>query len=68
MQSVYQNTLWFLKSPPPILKSNTINTNYFTTFLKTSDSDFQIIIDKHKCDVNGGFILELIKICYINNL
>ena len=39
MQSVYQNTLWFLKLHvdffPLILKSNTINTNYFTTVLKT---------------------------------
>ena len=31
-------------------------------------SNFQIIIDKHKCDVSGGPILELIRICYINSL
>ena len=45
-------------------KSNIIDTNYFTTFLQTTDvtfSNFQIIIDKHKCDVSSRSILELIK-------
>ena len=48
-------------------KSNIIDTNYFTTFLQTTDvafSNFQIIIDKHKCDVSGEPILELIRICH----
>ena len=48
-------------------KSNIIDTNYFTTFLQTTDvafSNFQIIIDKHKCDVSSEPILELIRICH----
>ena len=31
-------------------------------------SNFQIIIGEHKCDISSGLILELIRICYINNL
>ena len=31
-------------------------------------SNFQIIIDKHKCGVSGRPILELIRIYYINSL
>ena len=31
-------------------------------------SNFQIIIDKHKCDVSGGLILKLIRIFHINSL
>ena len=57
-------------------KSNATVTNYFTTFLKTINvtncwcgfSNFQIIIDKYKCNVSGRLILELIRICHINSL
>ena len=37
-------------------------------FYKRLMWNFQIIIDKYKCDISGRPILELIRIYHINNL
>ena len=51
------------------LLSDTTDTKLFYNIFTNcwyDFSNFQIIINKHKCDVSGKPILELIRICHIS--
>ena len=46
------------------------NATFYNIFINCwcDFNNFQIIIDKYKCDISGGSILELLRICHINSL
>ena len=54
------------KKKKVMLQTQTILQHFYKQLCHFSN--FQIIIDKLKCDVSGGLILKIIRIFHINSL